>query len=101
MFHLYVISQSLKFSAIDELDSFYNKQTSLTGGSYANLLVETIVRKRADTKGRNKLKEIDWLTSLDKRVKKSFIPIIRYEITDTEAWFEMPYYDLPNFEKFI
>ena len=92
----------LKFSVIDELDSFYNKQTSLTGGSYANLLVETIVRKRADTKGRNKLiKEIDWLTSLDKRVKKSFIPIIRYEITDTEAWFEMPYYDLPNLRSLI
>ena len=47
------------------------------------------------------IKEIDWLTSLDKRVKKSFIPIIRYEITDTEAWFEMPYYDLPNLRSLI
>ena len=45
------------------------------------------------------IKEIDWLTSLDKRVKKSFIPIIRYEITDTESWFEMPYY-YNEFEKF-
>ena len=35
----------LKFSVIDELDSFYNKQTSLTGGSYANLLVKQLSEK--------------------------------------------------------
>lgn len=74
----------------------------LVGGSYANLRRHVVVRKEARGRGVKKLRsEFMWLKNLDENLKPYFPSPFKLHDTEDYAWFEMPYYDLPNLRESI
>ena len=106
-FNSYV--EALNFLIAEEqveiIDTDYLKNVndqSLIGGSFAKLKIMKIVRKEVDSQGLEKLNnEIQWLTQLPLDLKKYFPEIIRYEVNENNAFYEMKYYEFPNLRDII
>ena len=74
----------------------------ISGGSFAGLHKKLIIKKHANKDGAKKLNdEINWLKSLDGDVAFKFPQVIDSQMTDDYSYFEMPYYKLENFRKYL
>ena len=74
----------------------------LTGGSFASLDRQHLVKKIATGSGYDKLvNEIDWLLSLNNPISSFFPQVLNTVRTSTEVSFEMPWYNYSNLRKNI
>lgn len=72
------------------------------GGSFAELSIQKVVIKKAESNGKDKLDdEINWLLNLPKATKDKFPQVLYHKIEQNYSEFCMPYYDMPNIRKLI